>query len=114
MNANYFNKLNGSRENCTSLTRLVRRVDSSQHFIIYYLRTLETKMKIGANNVLNVDFTFYGRFELERKHNLISTPFACMFYYSNMTIFNTHNISNVIERMGKVENIIVQSLTFKT
>jgi len=71
MYVNYFNKLNGSKENFTSLTRLVRRVDSFQRFITWYSRTSKTKMKIGTSNLLHVKFTFYGRFKLETKNSLI-------------------------------------------
>jgi hypothetical protein len=53
--------------NFRSLTRLVRRVHSFEHFITYYSRTSKTKIKIETRNSLHVEFTFYGRFQLETK-----------------------------------------------
>ncbi len=73
MYVNYLNKLNGSKENFTCLTRLIKRVDSFQHFITYCSMTLKTEIKIGTNNLLHVQFTFYGSFKLATKNFLIAT-----------------------------------------
>ncbi len=37
-------------------------------------------MKIGTDNLLHVEFTFYGKFKLETKNSLIGTTFTCMFF----------------------------------
>jgi hypothetical protein len=51
--------------NFRSLTRLVKRVHSFQHFITYYIRISKTKIKFGTSNSLHVEFTSYGNFKLE-------------------------------------------------
>jgi len=78
-------------------------------------KDLKTKIKIGTSNLLHVEFTFYDMSKLEIKNSLIGTTFTCMFFLmKHGNLEYAHSISHVIQMMGKVENIIVQSLTFKT
>jgi hypothetical protein len=37
-------------------------------------------MKIGINNLLHLEFTFYGKLKFETKNSLIGTTFICMFF----------------------------------
>jgi hypothetical protein len=44
------------------------------------LKDLKTKIKIGTNNLLHVEYTFYDMFKLDTKNPLIGTTFTCMFF----------------------------------